>query len=167
MELVPIVIIALEIVAVLAVIVLLSSYIAFKIRSKAEPLEEKTIENVNPKFVNRSIKHRTHWTKETVHTSRSSESVNHSKPTHHSEKTKKEGAKPERHIQHDERRPKRLKIITQLPIIQDVKTEKNQNETEKQKESLKSLGDDILKKYDDNNDDQLYNLKTDKINPKE
>jgi hypothetical protein len=167
MELVPIVIIALEIVAVLAVIVLLSSYIAFKIRSKAKPLEEKTVENANPKFVNRGTKHLTRRTKETVHTSRSSKSVNHSGPTHHSEKIKKEVAKPERHIQRDERRPKRLKIITQLPIIHDVKTEKNQNETEKQKESLKSLGDDILKKYDDDNDDQLYNLKTDKINPKE
>jgi hypothetical protein len=179
MELVPIVILALEIVSVLAVVVLISSYIAFKIRAKSQPEKQEFTDDFKPKFIGHGIKRLTMMTKEILPAHKPAQQIEKpSQPrreniqpqqkekTHSTSKIRiqKKAGKPPVELakSHERKKSQRLEIITQMPVSPENKPEIKPIKKGKEKENLSSLGDEILKKYADDDDDSLQSLRTDR-----
>jgi hypothetical protein len=164
MELVPIVIEVLKIVSVLAVGTLLFSYVAFKIRQKSTPQKNgnnETDTNLGQNYINRSLKRITQLTKEIVlprstHTSRSKSS-----PPPKQRLQKKENPPPRSDLK-EEPKPKRIEVIKNFQQKEEIKKEKIETVSQDQKANLNSLGNDVLDKYIDDENSNLFTLKTQK-----
>jgi hypothetical protein len=162
MELVPIVITALEIVSVLTIVTLVISYVGYRIKSKSAAHKVEPSIDLKPNFVDRSLKRVTRLTKEIVHTPRHVNQPNKSNP----QKARKELPKEKVHAKPkpivEEPTSKRLQVIKNLPSQSKSKKETVELEPPKEKKNLSSLGDDILNKYADDDGHTLFSLKTNK-----
>ncbi len=169
MELVPIIQHILTIVAILAIVTLLLSYISFKVRQKKRPdqvYEKNQLEHMEPSFIGRSIRRITRITKEIIPLT----------PTVQINKVKQEQVINKERVtskrlrqvndkkQEQSRELPKLKRIEVMRNISDQNNEAVKSTVPKGKNdnAVNSLGDDILAKYSDSEDQSLFTLKTNK-----
>lgn len=170
MELVPIVITVLEIVSVLAVVTLTISYVLFKFRQKISPPTIEKPQDMKPHFVDRGLKRLTQITREILPPVRKEVQ----KPQMPAPPKKEFSKAPEvkrptekKHATHKTERmqedfPKRVEVVN-TPVQNPVQQGKPEiKETSKPRADLNTLGNDILDKYVDEDNTNLYTLKIDK-----
>lgn len=164
MELVPIVIAALEIVSVLAVITLIVSYIGYRIRLKSAVNEDEPPYDLKPHFPDRGLKRVTYLTREIINIPKNIPI--HSKPKQ--PKAVKEPPRPPAAVNPvEEPKSKRLQVVKSLPVQSAPEKDTVEKEPSKEKKNLSSLGDDILNKYTDEDSGKLFSLKTGKTKQKD
>lgn len=169
MELVPIIQQILTIAAILAIVTLLVSYTAFKVRQKKRPeqvYEKNQIEHMEPSFIGKSIRRITRITKEIVPLTPPAQIKNVKKKP----KISEESLPPGRHQRVIEKpnesskeysKHKRLEVLKNFQD-QNNETGNNSDERKRNENTLNSIGDDILSKYSDNKDQSLFTLKANK-----
>jgi len=170
MELVPIIQSVLTIVAILAAITLFISYVSFKVRQKRKPeevYEKNKAQHMEPSFIGKSVRRITRITKEIFPLS----------PPVKAEKRVHKVSKPEESVKPKPARPLQVKSdpkpqieIAKQHRIEVINNFSNQNNepikvpspSNINEKSAKSLGDDIIDKYIDGDEQNLYSLKTNK-----
>jgi hypothetical protein len=163
MELVPIVITALEIVFALTAITLVVSYIAYKMRAKnASPGTAEPAYRTGPSH--RRINRLTQFTKEIIHMPRHHEAPRKQKPPQGRLPAKENHEPRKEHRAAEESKPKRLEVVKEIVPQPSTRIKKSSEETKHPTGPFNSLGDDILNKYSDEADHKLYSLKTKKDN---
>ncbi len=175
MELVPIVITSLEIVLALAIITFVVSYISYKIKSKVSPEQFEPGQDMKPRFATRRFNRLTYITKEIIHVSKPKEAPpvkmeKQPKPQPPAEKItpKKETAPSAKRTKTaNESKQNRLEIVRNLSPEKDNGNDKKNGKPETSRDNLKSLDDDILNKYVDDENHPLFSLKTNKNESKE
>ncbi len=162
MELIPIIQLVLTIVASLAAATLIISYVAFKIRQKRNPEEvysKQTQQHMEPSFVGKSIRRITGITKEII-------------PLQSPIQPKQEKARPKTKYpapvppkskpRRESIKPRRIEVVNNLPNSSPNTAGYQPSIKNRENADLNSLGDDILNKYVDNEDQNLFTLKTNK-----
>lgn len=168
MELVPIIQRVLTYVAILAAATLLFSYIAFKIRQKRKPEQVYTKDNsghLEPSFVGKSIRRITRITKEILPLNPSTlpKPQQHHSPKRHQPAPAKKIVEPKPQYQ----KTKRIEVVNNLSEQNMERLKSSPTKKNSENAELNSLGDDILNKYSDNENQGLFTLKTNKKNTKE
>ena len=167
MELVPIIQRVLTIVAILAVATLFISYIAFKIRQKRTPEQVYTKDNsghLEPSFVGKSIRRITRITKEILPLN---PSVPPKPQQHHSSKHSQPAPAKKVEPKPQYQKPKRIEVVNNLSEQNLERPKSTPVKKNIENAELNTLGDDILNKYADNENQSLFTLKTNKKNTKE
>jgi hypothetical protein len=162
MELVPIVITALEIVSAFAVITLVISYIAYKARTKNAPPRGSSSSESTPDRQGRRVNRFTQFTKEIIHIPKHHEATMKQKHSERGKPYKQKTAPADTQPEAKDPKQRRLEVIKKLPRQQEEKPQKPPVEIIRKANPLNSLGDDILNKYVDNDNQKFYSLKTGK-----
>ena len=162
MELIPIIQLVLTIVASLAAATLIISYVAFKIRQKRNPEEvytKQTEQHMEPSFVGKSIRRITRITKEII-------------PLQPPIQPKQERPRPKTRqpeplqrkpvLQKENLKPRRIEVVNNISDSSSNAATSQASPKNKENVDLNSLGDDILNKYADNENQNLFTLKANK-----
>lgn len=165
MELVPIVITALEIVSVLAVLTLIISYIAYRIRLKNAPEKEQK-PDLEPNFAFRGLNKLTRLPKEIPSAPKNVAAPPKPQPQKPKEVRHVEKKPVKRNERQEPPRTRRLEVVKNLPVSEEPEQEIFRKESKSSPKNLNTLGDDIIGKYDDDENSELFNLKIDKKNSK-
>lgn len=170
MELVPIIQYVLTIVGILTTVTLIFSYISFKIRQKTKPeqvYEKNQMQHMEPSFIGKNIRRITRITKEIIPLNPPVQakkdnreqiikiekaSLNYQKPLKDNKDTVKKNKSDIN---------RRIEVMNNSPI-QTNEAFKNSLPQEKNDNSVNFLGDDILDKYSDSEDQNLFTLKANK-----
>lgn len=168
MELVPIIYTTLFIVAVLAIIVISYSYIAFKVKEKNGLTETPTTgiqqpnissENTIKRTVKRVTSHLAH--PEFSEPKKNSNPVNQSSINSKKEIAQKKEHKSRTHKEKPSVSKNRIEVVNEtMPPQREIERNIPHQTTSSQKTdaNLKTLGDDIIDKYADEQDDAIYTL---------
>lgn len=180
MELIPIIVTVLKIVAILAVVVIGFSFITYKIKQKKGLIESAEIRIAKASAAERKPIRRI--------VERLTGQIPHQRPVDRNPKPIKEIKKPEdvkpivqpkkevkkeSNIKKQVSKPDRIEIVKNL--TPQTSSQKSPDVTTKQKSPkaknygeekiVSSLGDQILDKYDENENNDMYTLNTKKKNP--
>lgn len=167
MELVPIIIAALEVVSALTILTLIISYVRYRMKLKSSvntKVEPKF--DLKPNFDQSRLNKVTRSKKEIANIPKQVNPPLKHKP----QKAVKE--KPKEAVQVKQKpvvelNSKRLKVIKNLPAQSGSRKESHDKESLKEKKNLSTLGDNIIEKYVDDDDANLFNLETNKEKKKE
>ena len=182
MELIPIIYTALIIFGIIAIITIISSYVSYKVKRKVNnsaELEKQKFQTMHEEANKKKVvvkkkkvaPSREHSSSSSSSQSKGKDSTSHKKSDHyHSHEhreSKHRDVKPEKR---DEIRKvtgtQRLNVINPFPAPSERTVKPQTNNTPKTKEdkpvkkpiNLNSLGDDILNKYAEGNDDDFHSL---------
>ena len=172
MELVPIIYTALLIVAALAVITIIISYVVFKIKHKRGLLDTPTIEKiVQPvakveSSVKKAVQRITKPLLPPIEAAAKEEKARSEKKSRDNRNvsgTQRTKAEPTKQAEQSNR----IEVVKKIKHGTDKKDEqvhpKQPRKVESQKDvNLKSLGDDVIDKYADDRDDDMFTLNTKK-----
>ena len=167
MELIPIILIVLEVVAGLTILTLIISYFSFKIKQKNALLNKK---EESTKFVP-DINRKPLQNKEIKETVRNPVPLQNTHPGKNEKDYKSRNVQSKPYRKEKTVEPKsRIEVLKQLS--QDPTNFEGINKEEKKistSENLKSLNDDVFEKYSDNDQHKMYTLhvKNNKDNSKE
>jgi len=157
MEMIPIILIVLEVVAALTILTLIISYISFKIKQKnVLPGNEKAnISNLNPNIRKSAKLH--NKLKDNERNAAHLQSTNHRKDE---KKYSSRNATVKPHKKDKPANPKtRLEVIKQLSANQTNLNGKNREEPKNRtNDNLQSLNDDVIKKYSDSDQHKMFTL---------
>lgn len=170
MELVPIVINVLEIVSVLAVVTLTISYVLFKVRHKMSPPTVEKPHDMKPHFVDRGLKRLTQITREILPPVKREQPRPQMPPPVKKEFSRAPEVKTVIEKKHSTRKTERMQddLPRRVEVVNNpIQNTAKQNipeikESSKPRSDLNTLGNDILDKYVDGDNTNLYTLKIDK-----
>lgn len=156
MEIIPTIVTILEIAAALTVLALVFSYIALKLRQKSESEEKLRNTKPSPRFPEVQNKPQIQSAQnDNLKHVQSSPPAPNSVPAAQITLGKKNSEKPMQPFKN-----KRIEVIDNLDHNGRTKTpDKSNGEPPGKLTNQRSLGDDILNKYDNNENGKLYSLK--------
>lgn len=172
MELLPIIYTSLIIVSVLITATIIISFVSYKIRQNREG-NLKVYEKfpAGNKKVSKSPKPRPQSPKQEEHKSKRERNVREKEKPEPSQR-KKPSSNREKNIKEKFEKPfttlKRIEIIDELKPVKKVTTappkeqSKETSQDKNKRNKMHTLGDDVLNKYADNDDDDFHHLSVDK-----